>query len=76
MNSFLKRNTESSINILKITKKNLILWKKLNVPHNSARDQVSGASRERGTKMDAAVRHFENFWQFYDLVQVLLCADL
>ena len=30
----------------------------------------------RGTKMDAAVRHFENFWQFYDLVQVLLCADL
>ena len=28
-----------------------------------------------GTKVDAAVRHFENFWQFYDLVQVLLCAD-
>ena len=30
---------------------------------------------KRGTKVDAAVRHFENFWQFNDLVQVLLCAD-
>ena len=30
---------------------------------------------QRGTKLDAAVRHFEHFWQFYDLVQVLLCAD-
>ena len=29
----------------------------------------------RGSKVDVAVRHFENFWQFNDLVQVLLCAD-
>ena len=36
---------------------------------------VGELEKERGTKVDAAVRYFENFWQFYDLVQVLLCAD-
>ena len=35
---------------------------------------IIGADK-RGAKVDAAVRHFENFWQFYDLVQMLLCAD-
>ena len=39
-------------------------------------DTCFSREHQRGTKMDAAVRHFENFWQFYDLVQVLLCADL
>ena len=29
----------------------------------------------RGTKLDASVHHFEHFWQFYDLVQLLLSAD-